>query len=35
MLDVDGLDLVLLGETLDLLVVDSAHEGGLSGTVGS
>lgn len=34
-LDVDGLDLVLLGETLDLLVVDSAHESGLSGTVGS
>lgn len=34
-LDVDGLDLVLLGETLDLLVVDGAHEGGLSGTVGA
>ena len=34
-LDVDSLDLVLLGEALDLLVVDSAHEGGLSGTVRS
>ncbi|CEI62809.1 unnamed protein product [Fusarium venenatum] len=34
-LDEDSLDLVLLGETLDLLVVDSAHEGGLSGTVGT
>ena len=34
-LDVDGLDLGLLGETLDLLVVDGAHEGGLAGTVGS
>ncbi|ROV98021.1 hypothetical protein VMCG_07082 [Cytospora schulzeri] len=30
-----GLDLALLGETLDLLVVDSTHEGGLSGTVGT
>lgn len=34
-LDEDSLDLVLLGETLDLLVVDGAHEGGLSGTVGT
>lgn len=34
-LDVDGLDLILLGETLELLVVDSTHEGGLSGTVGT
>ena len=34
-LDVHGLDLVLLGETLDLLVVDGTHEGGLTGTVGS
>lgn len=34
-LDVHSLDLVLLGETLDLLVVDGAHEGGLSGTVGT
>src|SRR5699024_7290479 len=32
-LDVDGLDLVLLGEALKLLVVDGAHEGGLSRTV--
>ncbi|TKW55191.1 hypothetical protein CTA1_1265 [Colletotrichum tanaceti] len=34
-LDEDGLDLGLLGETLDLLVVDGAHEGGLAGTVGA
>lgn len=34
-LDVDGLDLRLLGETLNLLVVDGTHEGGLSGTVGA
>ncbi|QBZ65042.1 hypothetical protein PoMZ_06746 [Pyricularia oryzae] len=34
-LDEDGLDLALLGEALDLLVVDGAHEGGLSGTVGA
>jgi hypothetical protein len=34
-LDVDSLDLTLLGETLDLLVVDGAHKGGLAGTVGS
>ncbi|ROW16830.1 hypothetical protein VPNG_01505 [Cytospora leucostoma] len=34
-LDEHGLDLVLLGETLDLLVVDGTHEGGLSGTVGA
>lgn len=34
-LDVDGLDLILLGEALELLVVDSAHEGGLAGTVGA
>ncbi|KUI63666.1 hypothetical protein VM1G_12020 [Cytospora mali] len=34
-LDEHGLDLILLGETLDLLVVDSTHEGGLSGTVGT
>lgn len=34
-LDEHGLDLALLGETLDLLVVDGTHEGGLSGTVGS
>jgi len=34
-LDIDGLDLVLLGETLDLLVVDSAHKSGLAGTVGT
>ncbi|KAF3396471.1 hypothetical protein F1880_007236 [Penicillium rolfsii] len=34
-LNVDGLDLILLGETLKLLVVDSAHEGGLAGTVGA
>jgi len=34
-LDVDGLDLILLGETLNLLVVDGTHEGGLSGTVGT
>jgi hypothetical protein len=34
-LDVDGLDLILLGETLNLLVVDSTHKGGLSGTVGA
>ena len=34
-LDVDSLDLALLGEALDLLVVDGAHEGGLSGTVGA
>lgn len=30
-----SLDLALLGETLDLLVVDGTHEGGLSGTVGT
>lgn len=35
MLNVHGLDLVLLGETLDLLVVDGAHKGGLSRTVGA
>ncbi|TLD24339.1 hypothetical protein PspLS_06344 [Pyricularia sp. CBS 133598] len=34
-LDEDGLDLALLGEALDLLVVDGTHEGGLSGTVGA
>lgn len=34
-LDEHGLDLALLGETLDLLVVDGTHEGGLSGTVRS
>lgn len=34
-LDVDGLDLILLGETLKLLVVDGTHEGGLTGTVGA
>ena len=34
-LDKDSLDLVLLGEALDLLVVDGTHEGGLSGTVGA
>ncbi|GJC94463.1 hypothetical protein ColKHC_03289 [Colletotrichum higginsianum] len=34
-LDEDGLDLGLLGEALDLLVVDGAHEGGLAGTVGA
>jgi len=34
-LDVNGLDLILLGETLKLLVVDGTHEGGLSGTVGA
>jgi hypothetical protein len=34
-LDVDSLDLALLGEALDLLVVDGAHKGGLAGTVGS
>jgi len=34
-LDVDSLDLILLGEALELLVVDSAHEGGLAGTVGA
>lgn len=34
-LDVHGLDFVLLGKTLDLLVVDGAHESGLSGTVGT
>jgi len=34
-LDEDSLDFVLLGETLDLLVVDGTHEGGLSGTVGT
>jgi hypothetical protein len=34
-LDVDSLDLVLLGETLNLLVVDGAHQSGLAGTVGA
>ncbi|TLS26533.1 hypothetical protein PpBr36_04202 [Pyricularia pennisetigena] len=34
-LDEDGLDLALLGEALDLLIVDGAHESGLSGTVGT
>ncbi|KAI6776795.1 hypothetical protein HG530_000740 [Fusarium avenaceum] len=34
-LDEDGLDLVLLGEALNLLVVDGAHKSGLSGTVGT
>ncbi|GKT59608.1 hypothetical protein ColTof3_06947 [Colletotrichum tofieldiae] len=34
-LDEDGLDLGLLGETLNLLVVDGAHESGLAGTVGT
>ena len=34
-LNEDGLDLILLGETLELLVVDSTHEGGLTGTVGT
>ena len=34
-LDEDGLDFTLLGETLDLLVVDGTHESGLSGTVGA
>ena len=34
-LDEHGLDLGLLGEALDLLVVDGAHEGGLAGTVGT
>lgn len=34
-LDVDGLDLALLGEALELLVVDGTHEGGLAGTVGA
>ena len=34
-LDVDGLDFVLLGETLNLLVVDGTHKGGLAGTVGT
>lgn len=34
-LNEDSLDLRLLGETLDLLVVDGAHEGGLAGTVGT
>jgi len=34
-LDVDGLNLILLGETLKLLVVDSTHESGLTGTVGT
>ncbi|OAR01280.1 hypothetical protein LLEC1_01199 [Akanthomyces lecanii] len=34
-LDEDGLDFALLGETLNLLVVDGTHEGGLAGTVGA
>ena len=34
-LDEDGLDLRLLWETLDLLIVDGAHKGGLSGSVWS
>ncbi|KXT07235.1 hypothetical protein AC578_2421 [Pseudocercospora eumusae] len=34
-LDVDGLDFALLGEALDLLVVDGTHERSLSGTVGT
>ncbi|TFB05190.1 hypothetical protein CCMA1212_003081 [Trichoderma ghanense] len=34
-LDEDGLDLALLGEALDLLVVDGTHEGRLAGTVGT
>lgn len=34
-LDEHGLDLALLRETLNLLVVDGTHEGGLSGTVGT
>ena len=34
-LNEDSLDLVFLGETLELLVVDSAHESGLTGTVGT
>lgn len=34
-LDEDSLDFALLGETLDLLVVDGAHESRLSGTVGT
>ena len=34
-LDEHGANLRLLGETLNLLVVDSAHEGGLAGTVGT
>ena len=35
MLDEDGLDLVLAGKALDLLVVDGAHEGGLARAVGA
>ncbi|KAH6610128.1 hypothetical protein Trco_000148 [Trichoderma cornu-damae] len=34
-LDEDGLDFALLGEALDLLVVDGTHESGLAGTVGA
>lgn len=34
-LNVDSLDLILLGETLKLLVVDSTHESGLTSTVGT
>ncbi|SPQ23864.1 1521e1a3-eedc-455a-b5da-4054f20718a4 [Thermothielavioides terrestris] len=34
-LDKDGLDFALLGEALDLLVVDGAHQGGLAGAVGA
>ena len=33
-LNEDGLDFRVLGETLNLLVVDGTHEPGLSGTVG-
>ncbi|RUP48431.1 hypothetical protein BC936DRAFT_144571 [Jimgerdemannia flammicorona] len=35
MLDVDGAELFLGRETFDLLVGNSAHEGGLAGTVGT
>lgn len=34
-LDEDSLDFALLGETLDLLVVDGTHESRLAGTVGA
>jgi len=34
-LDEDGLDFALLGEALDLLVVNGTHECGLAGTVGT
>ena len=34
-LDENGLDFALLGEALDLLVVDGAHEGRLAGAVGT